>query len=164
MSITNIEVKKKQVEELKQKIESSTATVVVNYEGITVAQMSELREQLRAEDVELTVIKNNISTKAFAAANFSDIKESLKGPTAVAFSKNDVTAAARILNDFSKTNKVLELRAGTFDGKYATADQVKELSSLPGKDGMLSMLLSVMQAPIRGLAQTMSQVAEKKEQ
>lgn len=163
MSTQNIEKKKIQVEEIKTKIESSAATVIVQYSGITVEDMTELRDKLREEDVEFKVLKNNISSRAYEMANLSELKEELVGPTAVAFSKEDVTAAARILNDFAKTNPNLILKAGTLEGAISSKEQIAELATLPNKEGMLSMLLSVLEAPVRGLAQVTSQVAEQKE-
>lgn len=164
MSKAAIEIKKQQVAEVVEKINNSAATVVVQYSGLTVEEMKELRSNLRAEDVELTVYKNNISTRAFKEANFEELSEAFSGPTAVAFSKEDVTAAARILNDFAKEHPALVLKAGTMEDSVATEEQVKELATLPNKEGMLSMLLSVLQAPIRGLAQVTQQVADQKEE
>ncbi len=163
MSVSAIEIKKQQVEAVKERINDSAATVVVEYAGITVEEMKTLRNDLRAEGVELSVLKNNISRRAFAEANVDGMEEQLVGPTAVAFSKDDVTAAARILNDFAKKNDKLILKAGTMDGAFATPEQVKELATLPSKEGLLSMLLSVMEAPVRGLAQVTSQIADQKE-
>lgn len=164
MSVSAIELKKQEVEVIKNKIDSSVATVVVEYAGLTVEEFSELRTQLRAENVELSVIKNNISRRAFSAVNINELEEDLKGPVAIAFSKEDVTAAAKILNNYAKKHKALVLKSGTLEGVYASAAQVQELALLPNKEGMLSMLLSVLEAPIRGLAQVTKQVANQKEE
>lgn len=160
---TTIALKEQKVQEIQTKIQESAATVVVKYEGLTVEEFKELRGQLRAEGVEIEVLKNNISRRAFKACEF-EMDEYLVGPTAVAFSKEDVTAAARIIQDYSKKHTAIELKAGTFEGKVADTAMVMELATLPNKDGLLSMLLSVLQAGPRGLAQTLSQVAESKEQ
>ncbi len=163
MSQKAIEIKQQQVAEIVEKINNSAATVVVQYSGLTVEEMKELRTNLREENVELKVLKNNISNRAFKEANF-DLEESFSGPTAVAFSQEDVTAAARILNDFAKNHPALVLKAGTMDEKVASEAEVQELATLPNKEGMLSMLLSVLEAPIRGLAQVTNQVAEQKDE
>lgn len=162
MSQEAIAKKQAEVQEVVEKINKSQSTVVVEYAGLTVEELKDLRSQLRAEGAELQVIKNNISSRAFKEANISKLDDSLKGPCAVAFSYDDVTAAARILNNFAKEHEVLKLKAGTMDGKFASEEQIKELATLPSRDGLLSMLLSVLQAPMRGLAQTLSQVAEQK--
>ncbi len=164
MSKAAIEIKKQQVADVVEKINNSAATVVVQYSGLTVEEMKELRKNLREENVELKVYKNNISTRAFKEANFEGLSEAFSGPTAVAFSQEDVTAAARILNDFAKEHPALILKAGTMEDTVASEEQVKELATLPNKEGMLSMLLSVLQAPIRGLAQVTQQVADQKEE
>ncbi len=161
--MTAIERKQAEVEALQAKINDSAATVVVNYSGLTVEQMTNLRANLGEENVELKVIKNNISKRAFNAANL-EMDSVFAGPTAVAFSSEDVTAAARILNDFAKTNSALELVGGTFEGEVATLEQVQELATLPNKEGMLSMLLSVLEAPVRGLAQVTNQIAEARDE
>ena len=162
MKQETLNLKEQQVQEIASKINESVATVVVEYVGLTVEEFKELRTELRAENVELQVIKNNISRRAFKSVDV-DLDESLVGPTAVAFSKDDVTAAARVLKKFSKEHPALVLKAGTMDKKLATAEEVVALAGLPSRDGLLSMLLSVLQAPTRGLAQTLSQVADQKE-
>ncbi len=162
MSKSAIATKQTQVDELSAKIKGSAATVVVEYVGLTVEEFKELRDELRKEQVEIKVHKNNISRRAFQD-NKIDLNESLTGPTAVTFSKEDVTAGARILNDFAKNHPALILKAGTLDGELAPIEVINQLATLPSKDGLLSMLLSVLQAPTRGLAQTISQVAEQKE-
>ncbi len=161
--MTAIERKQAEVEALSAKINDSAATVVVNYSGLTVEQMTTLRANLSKENVELKVIKNNISARAFKASNM-EMDDVFAGPTAVAFSNEDVTAAARILNDFAKKNDALELIGGTFEGEVASLEQVKELATLPNKEGMLSMLLSVLEAPVRGLAQVTNQIAEARDE
>ena len=155
--------KQQEVQNISEKIQNSVATVVVEYVGLTVEEMKELRKNLANEGVELTVLKNNISSRAYKEANFEEMSEYLVGPTAVAFSKEDVTAAARILNDFAKTHDALKLKAGTMEDTFADSEKIKVLATLPNKEGMVSMLLSVLQAPMRGLAQTLSQVSEQKE-
>lgn len=156
--------KQSEVANIVEKLNKSVATVIVEYAGLTVEELKDLRNQLRAEGVELKVIKNNISARAYKEVNMEQMEEYLKGPCAVAFSYDDVTAAARILNNFSKEHEVLKLKAGTMEDSFADEAQIKELATLPSRDGLLSMLLSVLQAPMRGLAQTLSQVAEQQPQ
>lgn len=155
--------KQEEVKVVAEKINQSVSTVVIEYAGLTVEEIKELRKQLRAENVELKVLKNNISSRAYKEANVEGMDDALKGPCAIAFSYDDVTAAARILNNFSKEHDVLKLKSGTMDGKFADEGQIKELATLPSREGLLSMLLSVLEAPMRGLAQTINQVAEQKE-
>jgi large subunit ribosomal protein L10 len=92
------------------------------------------------------------------------LNESLTGPNAIAFSTEDVIAPAKILNDFAKKHEALEIKAGVIEGNVATAEEIKALAELPSREGLLSMLLSVLQAPMRGLALATKAVADQKEE
>ena len=158
-----IEIKSNLVNDYAAKFKEATALVVVDYRGLSVDQVTELRRNLRAEGVEFKVLKNNISRRAITEAGYEGLAEEFVGPTAVAYSNDDVVAPARILHTFAKENEALELKAGFIEGEVATHEQVMELATLPNKDGLLSMLLSVLQAPMRNMAYALSQVADQKE-
>ena len=152
MSATAIEMKSQLVAEYTAQFKESASLVVVDYRGLTVAEVTELRQQLRAEGVEFKVLKNNISRRAVTAAGFEGLSEAFVGPTAVAYSKEDVVAPARVLYNFAKEHDALELKAGLIEGSVASLEQVMELAKLPNREGLLSMLLSVLQAPMRNMA------------
>ncbi|MEY4480225.1 MAG: hypothetical protein RLZZ267_903 [Bacillota bacterium] len=154
--------KQQVVEVVTEKLRNSASTVVADYRGLNVAEVTELRKQLREAGVEYSVIKNTLLRRASAAADLSALEEHLVGPTAIAFS-NDPVAAAKILVDFAKTNENLEVKGGVVDGQVFNKAQIVELASLPSKDGLLSMLLSVLQAPVRNFALAVKAVAEKQE-
>ncbi|MGG1313113.1 MULTISPECIES: 50S ribosomal protein L10 [Cohnella] len=158
-----IEAKAKEVESIATKLRESASTVVVDYRGLNVADVTELRKQLREAGVEFQVLKNTLVSRAAKIAELSELDSVLTGPTAVAFSSTDVTAAARILNDFAKKNEALKLKGGVVEGRVIDVAQVKALADLPSREGLLSMLLSVLQAPIRNFALAVKAVAEKKE-
>jgi len=158
-----IELKSNLVNDYAEKFKEATALVVVDYRGLNVDQVTELRRNLRAEGVEFKVLKNNISRRAITEAGYEGLAEEFVGPTAVAYSTDDVVAPARILHTFAKENEALELKAGFIEGEMASREQVMELATLPSKDGLLSMLLSVLQAPMRNMAYALSQVADQKE-
>jgi len=158
-----IESKTNLVSDYAAKFKDAAALVVVDYRGLNVDQVTELRKNLRAEGVEFKVLKNNISRRAVTEAGYEGLAESFVGPTAVAYSNDDVVAPARILHTFAKENDALELKAGFIEGEVATHEQVMELATLPSRDGLLSMLLSVLQAPMRNMAYALSQVADQKE-
>jgi len=158
-----IELKSNLVNDYAEKFKGATALVVVDYRGLNVDQVTELRKNLRAEGVEFKVLKNNISRRAITEAGYEGLAEEFVGPTAVAYSNDDVVAPARILHTFAKENEALELKAGFIEGEVASREQVMELATLPSKDGLLSMLLSVLQAPMRNMAYALSQVADQKE-
>ncbi|MBL0389418.1 50S ribosomal protein L10 [Tumebacillus sp. ITR2] len=151
------------VSEIAEKLQNSASTIIADYRGLTVAEVTELRKTLREAGIEFKVLKNTMTRRAADQVNLSEINEFLVGPNAIAFSNDDVVAPARILNDFAKTHKALELKAGIVEGKVIGTSEVQALAELPNKEGLLSMLLSVLQAPMRNFAYAVSQVAEKQE-
>src|SRR5690606_13744601 len=159
-----IEQKKQVVEEISNKLKSSVSTIVVDYRGLSVAQVTELRKQLREAGVEFKVYKNSMARRAADAAELSGLNEALVGPNAITFSTEDVVAPAKILNSFAKENEALEIKAGVIEGNIATVEEIKALAELPSREGLLSMLLSVLQAPIRNLALATKAVADQKEE
>lgn len=156
-----IENKKQIVTEIAEKLEKSKSTIIADYRGLNVKQMNELRKQLREADVEFQVLKNTLTRRAAEKAGVSELNEHLNGPTAVAFSYEDVVAPAKIIHGFAKENKELEIKGGLLEGKAVNIDQIKELAELPSYEGLLSMLLSVLQAPVRNFALAVKAVADK---
>ena len=161
-SAASIELKSGLVNDYATKFKEATALVVVDYRGLSVGQVTELRRNLRDEGVEFKVLKNNISRRAIVEAGYEGLATEFVGPTAVAYSTEDVVAPARILHTFAKENEELELKAGFIEGEVATREQVMELATLPSREGLLSMLLSVIQAPMRNMAYALAQIAEHK--
>jgi large subunit ribosomal protein L10 len=156
-----IEMKKAVVAEIADKLSRSKSTVVADYRGLTVKQMNELRKQLREAGVEFKVLKNTLTRRASEQVGLSELNQHLTGPTAIAFSYEDVVAPAKILSKFAKDNKQLEIKGGIVEGKVVGLDEIKALADLPSREGLLSMLLSVLQAPIRNFALAVKAVAEK---
>lgn len=159
-----IQQKKAMVETITEKLQAAKTTVIVDYRGLNVEQVTKLRTQLREAGIEFKVYKNALTRRAADAAGLEDLKEYFVGPIAVAFSNEDVVAPAKILNDFAKENEQLEIKAGVIEGNIATLEEVKALAELPSREGLLSMLLSVLQAPIRNLALAAKAVADQKEE
>ena len=159
-----IETKKVQVQEIAEKFQAAASVVVVDYRGLTVAQVTELRKQLREAGVEFKVYKNTLTRRAAEAAGLEGINEYLTGPNAIAFSNEDVVAPAKIINEFAKKNEALEIKAGIIEGTVSSVEDVKALAELPSREGLLSMLLSVLQAPVRNFALATKAVAEQKEE
>lgn len=159
-----IENKQKIVSEITTKLGDSESTIIVNYRGLDVAEVTELRKELREAGVEFKVYKNTMVRRAATNAELSDLNEILVGPTAIAFSNEDVVAPAKILNGFAKKHEALEIKGGVIQGNIATVDQIKELADLPNYEGLLSMLLSVLQAPVRNFAYAAKAIAEQKEE
>lgn len=162
--MATLESKKQLVEEITEKLKESDSTILVDYRGLTVEEVTELRRQLRENNIDYKVYKNTMSRRAAEAAGLDELKETLVGPTAIAFSKDDVVAPAKVLHEFAKEHEALEVKGGVIEGEIATLDEIKELSTLPDYEGLLSMLLSVLQGPIRNLAYATQAVADQKEE
>ncbi|CAM3291577.1 MULTISPECIES: 50S ribosomal protein L10 [Paenibacillus] len=159
-----IQAKQESVDAVTAKLRESATSVVVDYRGLNVAQVTELRKQLREAGIEFQVLKNSLLRRAAAAAELTELNEVLTGPSAIAFSVDDVVAPAKILNDFAKKNDALELKGAVVEGRVIGVQEVKALAELPSREGLLSMLLSVLQAPVRNFALAVKAVAEKEEQ
>jgi large subunit ribosomal protein L10 len=159
-----VETKKVVVQTIADKFGAAASVVVVDYRGLNVAQLTELRKQLREEGIEFKVYKNSMTRRATEMHGLEAINEHFTGPNAIAFSNEDVVAPAKILNDFAKKHDALELKAGVIEGNVASAEEIKALADLPSREGLLSMLLSVLQAPIRNLALATKAVADQKEE
>ncbi|HGD0087547.1 TPA: 50S ribosomal protein L10 [Streptococcus agalactiae] len=164
MSEAIIAKKAEQVELIAEKMKAAASIVVVDSRGLTVKQDTNLRRSLRESDVEFKVIKNSILTRAAEKAGLEDLKELFVGPSAVAFSNEDVIAPAKVISDFAKDAEALEIKGGSVDGKFTSVEEINALAKLPNKEGMLSMLLSVLQAPVRNVAYAVKAVAEKDEE
>ena len=154
--------KQQEVEVIATKLRESNCTVVADYRGLNVAQVTLLRKQLREAGVEFQVLKNSLVSRAAASAELNELDSVLTGPTAVAFGK-DIIAPAKILSDFAKKNDALKVKGGIVEGRFVDASQVKALADLPSREGLLSMLLSVLQAPVRNFALAVKAVSEKNE-
>lgn len=159
-----LEQKKQLVSEISGKLRDSKSTVLVNYRGLNVAEITELRQKLREAGIDFKVYKNTMLRRAAAEADLTDLDEQLVGPTAIAFSKEEVVAPAKIINNFAKEHDALEIKTGVIEGEVTGLEQIKALAELPSREGLLSMLCSVLQAPIRNLALATKAVAEQKEE
>jgi len=158
-----LQEKQQLVAEVTAKLRESSCTVVADYRGLNVAQVTELRKQLREAGVEFQVLKNTLVRRATAEAELTELDAALTGPTAIAFSKDDVVAPAKVLSDFAKKNEKLKVKAGVVEGRVVDVAQISALANLPSREGLLSMLLSVLQAPVRNFALAVKAVGEKQE-
>ena len=163
MSEAIIAKKAEQVDAVAEKMKAAASIVVVDSRGLTVEQDTVLRRNLRENGVEFKVIKNSILTRAAEKAGLDGMKDLFVGPSAVAFSNEDVIAPAKILNDFAKDAEALEIKGGAIEGAVSSKEEIAALASLPNREGLLSMLLSVLQAPVRNVALAVKAVADNKE-
>lgn len=155
--------KQEEVSQVAQELKSAASVVVVDYLGLTVEEVTNLRKQLRESGVKMKVVKNTILRRAAAEAGIEGLDETFTGPSAVIFSEEEVVAPAKIVAKFAETADKLSIKGGMIEGKVASADEMNALAKLPDRDGLLSMLLSVLQAPVRNTALAIKAVAESKE-
>ena len=156
-----LEQKQKLVDVIADKMQNAASSVIVEYRGLTVGEVTQLRRDLRAENIEFVVYKNSMTRRAAEKLGHNDLLESLTGPNAIAFS-DDAVAPSRVLANFAKKHECLVLKAGVVDGKIVDNDALKQLSTLPNKEGMISMLLGCLQSPIRSVACAVKAVADAK--
>lgn len=161
MSIAAHQEKAKLVQVIADKFSASKSTIATDYRGLTVAELTELRKQLREAGIEYRVLKNTMSRRALQQLGIDGFDEYLTGPTALAFGLEDPVAPAKILNDFARRHKALELKGGIVEGRVVNGGEVAALAALPSREGLLSMLLSVLQAPMRNLAYAVKQISEQ---
>lgn len=162
-----LEDKKEIVEAVNKAASGAFAAVVADYRGLTVGQLTQLRAKARSQDVYLRVVRNTLVRRALAGTSFEVLNDALVGPTIVALSlsENDMGAAARIFKDFLKDNPKapLSVKALSIDGKLYGASDIDVVASLPNREQALTMLASVLQAPISKFARLMTSVKEQKE-
>ncbi|MDD8049504.1 MAG: 50S ribosomal protein L10 [Thomasclavelia sp.] len=162
MSVETINQKKAVVEEISEKFKKASSAIIVEYRGLDVAEVTELRNELRDEDVEFKVYKNRLAQRATEGTDYSSFNDSLKGPNAIAFGGEDAVAPARVLAKFAKDHDALVIKAAVVEGKVLSIDEVKELATLPNREGMYSMLLSTLQAPVSQFARVVKAVADSR--
>lgn len=166
--------KEQQVAELTEKMKTATVGVLVDYCGLTVEEVTELRKKLRESKVDYRVYKNSVLRFASQNSGYGDMAKFYDGPNAIAISQDDAVAPAKILVEFAKTHPKIEIKAGFLDGKVATAKDIEALATLPSREEMLSKILGGFNAPVSGLANVLqatirsvvyalSAYAEKKE-
>jgi large subunit ribosomal protein L10 len=158
--MAKVELKQPVVQEIAEKIKDAQALVLVDHRGLTVAQDTELRKKLREEGVSYKVYKNTMMNFAFEGTDFAQLKDLLNGPSAMAVSATDPAAPARVLYEFAKKAKALEIKGGVIEGKFYDAEAMTEIATIPSREVLLSRLLGSMQSPIANLARVLNQIAE----
>ena len=161
--MAKIELKQPIVKEIAELLDGAQAAVFVDYRGLSAEQDTKLRKELREAGVTYKVYKNTMIRIAAKGTPFETLDSSLEGPTAIAVSKEDATAPARILYNFSKTAPDLELKAGVVDGVTYDRDGIKVIATIPSRDELIGRLLGSIQSPITNFARVLNQIAESKE-
>ncbi|MDD6793869.1 MAG: 50S ribosomal protein L10 [Clostridiaceae bacterium] len=159
----NRTLKEAKVAEIKEKLEKAQSVILADYQGLTVEEDTQLRKTLREAGIEYRVYKNTLVTLAAKELGLEGIVEYLEGPVAIAFGYEDATAPARILNDFAKSHKKLELKAGIVEGEVFNTEKVVQLASIPSKEVLIAKLLGSIKAPLSNLAYLLSAIKDQKE-
>jgi large subunit ribosomal protein L10 len=149
--MANLEVKSQAIAEVKGKLSASKGVVLTDYRGLTVGEVTKLRSQLREAGIEYKVVKNTFVKRAADEIGLQGLDPFLEGPTAVAYGINDPVSPAKILSEFAKTYKALEIKAGILEGKVIGVEGVKALAELPPREVLLAQVLAAMQSPLVGM-------------
>ena len=158
--MAKVELKQPVVAEIAELFNGAKSAVVVDYRGLTVEQDTALRKQLREADVTYKVYKNTMIRFAAKGTEFEALEPHLEGPTALAVSKSDATAPARVLAEFAKTAEKLELKGGVVEGTYYDAKGINVIATIPSREILLGKLLGSIQSPITNFARVLNQIAE----
>lgn len=156
-----LEAKKALVAELAERLKASVSGIVVNYEGINVADDTAMRKELRESDVKYTVVKNTMLGRACKEAGLDGLEEVLSGTTAIATSETDYAGAARILSKYAKSHEGFAIKSGFLDGEVIDMDKIDALSKLPTREVLLANVLGAFQAPIASFARGVQAIVDK---
>ncbi|NLY72521.1 MAG: 50S ribosomal protein L10 [Tissierellia bacterium] len=155
--------KEMQVQEIREKFQKASSAVIVDYRGLNVAEVTELRSKFREQNVEYKVYKNRLVKLALEGTDFEALEAELTGPNAIAFGYEDAVAPAKIIKDFSKKVPELELKAGIVDGIFYDVEGITLIADIPSRDVLLAKFLGSIQSPISKLAYALKAVADEKE-
>ena len=159
--MAKVELKQPIVQEISEQIKDAQSVVVVDYRGLTVAEDTQLRKQLREAGVAYKVYKNTLVNFAIKGTDFESLSDVLEGPNAFAISTTDATAPARVIAKFAKTAPALEIKVGVVEGTFYDADGMKAIATIPSREELLSKFLGSIQSPITNFARVINQIAEK---
>jgi large subunit ribosomal protein L10 len=158
-----IDVKKEIVAEITDKFQRSVATVVLDYRGLKVGEVTEFRRQCREQNLEYKVYKNTLMRMAAKNAGMEELVEELVGPNAILFSYEDPVAAAKVANDFAKTHKSLELKVGFVEGIFYDEAKLKEFALIPSREELIAKLLGSLKAPVSNFVYLLQAIIDKRE-
>ncbi|MCR5202776.1 MAG: 50S ribosomal protein L10 [Lachnospiraceae bacterium] len=159
--MAKVELKQPIIDEIKAKVDGAATVVCVDYRGISVADDTALRKNLREAGCEYKVYKNTLLKRAFEGTDFEKLNDILEGPTAIAIGKEDATAPIRVLNDVVKKNDKVDFKGAVVEGELYDVAGVQALASIPSREVLISKLLGSLQSPITNLARVLKQIAEK---
>ena len=166
MSKAAIAEKEKFVDAFAEELKAAKAILVINYLGLTVEEVTNMRKELRDNGVKMKVVKNTYLRRAAVKAGIEGLEDTFVGPTAVVYTDNadDITEPARIVSKYENDFDVIDIKGGVLEGKVTSKEDIKALAAIPGREGLLSMLVSVLQAPVRNVAYAINAVADSKDE
>ena len=164
MSEAAIAKKAEIVKQTTDMLNAAQSAIVVDYRGLTVAEVTDLRKQLRDAGIQMSVIKNKILDRAVEGTDYEDLRSTFVGPTAVAFYDEDPIAPAKILKKFADDHDALEIKGGFIEQSVNTLDEINEYANMPGREELLSMLASALQDPMRKIARAVKAIADKEDE
>lgn len=156
--------KQKQViiDEIKEKLDGAQSAVLIDYMGTTVAEADAMRRMLREAEVDYTVYKNTLIKRAIAGTEFEKLSDALEGPTALAISKNDATAPARVLKKAIDDTKKMEFKAGIVEGEFYDKDGIEQIANIPSREELIAKFMGSIQSPVSKFVRTLAAIAEEK--
>ena len=162
MSVESIKTKSAIVDEIKAKLEGAESVVVIDYIGTTVEQATAMRAKLREADVDYTIYKNTMIARAVEGTAFEGIKDSLEGPSALAISKSDAVAPARVINSAIKEYGKMAFKAGYVEGILYDAEGLTQIANIPSRDELIAKFMGSIQSPVGKFVRTLAAIAEAK--
>jgi len=160
MSVEAKQAKQVIIDEIKEKLDGAQSAVVIDYMGTTVAQADAMRKKLREANVDYTVYKNTLIKRAIEGTEFAPLAEVLDGPSAIAISKEDATAPARVLKEVIDEFKKMEFKAGVVEGNFFDQEGIKEIASIPSRDVLIAKFMGSIQSPVSKFVRTVQAIAD----
>ena len=162
MSLEAQKAKQIIIDEIKGKLDGAQSAVVIDYMGISVAEADAMRKKLREANVDYTVYKNTLVKRAIEGTEFAGLAEVLEGPSAIAISKDDATAPARVLNEVIKEYKKMEFKAGVVEGNFMDKNAIQAVADIPSRDVLIAKFMGSIQSPIGNAVRTFQAIADAK--
>ncbi|MBR4024620.1 MAG: 50S ribosomal protein L10 [Firmicutes bacterium] len=160
MSVEAKQAKQVIIDEIKAKLDGAQSAVVIDYMGTTVAQADAMRKKLREANVDYTVYKNTLIKRAIEGTEFAPLADVLDGPSAIAISKEDATAPARVLKEVIDEFKKMEFKAGVVEGNFFDQNGIKEIASIPSRDVLIAKFMGSIQSPVSKFVRTVQAIAD----
>ena len=164
MSVEAKQAKQVIIDEIKEKLNGAQSAVVIDYMGTTVAEADAMRKELREANVDYTVYKNTLIKRAIEGTEFESLRDILEGPTALAISKEDATAPARILKGVFDRYKKMSFKAGVVEGNFYDQEAIKEIANIPSRDVLIAKFMGSIQSPVSKLVRTFQAIADDKQE